>query len=124
MNIGYTILVWFFVLVSAPAWGNVFVQWTNSALPPTSELGMIDLVLTWNGNFSQQAKAARRQGYRVYVKVSLQQAEAAAESGASGLDGIILTVHQSDRAELEKTLPGLRSAHPKLRSADQARLGA
>ena len=115
MNIGYAILVWFFVLVSASAWGDVFVHWTDSALPPVRELGVNDLVLTWNDSLSQQVKAARRQGYRVYVKASLQQAEAAAETGASGLDGIILTVHQSDRAELEKTLPGLRSAHPKLR---------
>ncbi len=115
MNIGYTILVWFFVLVSTSAWGDVFVHWTNSALPPAKELGVNDLVLTWNGSFSQQAKAARRKGYRVYVKVSLQQAEAAAETGASGLEGIILTVRQSERAQLEKALPELRSAHPKLR---------
>ncbi len=115
MNIGDMILVWFFVLVSASAWGNEFVHWTNSALPPARELGMSDLVLTWNDSVSQQVKAARGKGYRVYVKVSLQQAEAAAESGASGLAGIILTVPQSERAQLEKALSELRSAHPNLR---------
>src|ERR1039458_5702879 len=115
MSIGDTILVWVFVLVSTSAWSNVFVHWTSSALPPAKELGLNDLVLSWNDSFSPQVKAARRQGYRVYVEVSLHQAAAAAETGASGLEGIILTVRQSERAELEKSLPKLRSAHPKLR---------
>jgi protein-tyrosine-phosphatase len=115
MSIGDTILVWVFVLVSTSAWSNVFVRWTSSALPPAKELGLNDLVLSWNDSFSPQVKAARRQGYRVYVEVSLHQAAAAAETGASGLEGIVLTVRQSERAELEKSLPKLRSAHPKLR---------
>src|SRR6202043_3998779 len=33
----------------------------------------------------------------------------------TGFEDIILTVRQSERAELEKSLPKLRSAHPKLR---------
>jgi len=115
MSIGDTILVWVFVLVSTSAWSNVFVHWTSSALPPAKELGLNDLVLSWNDSFSPQVKAARRQGYRVYVEVSLHQAAAAAETGASGLEGIVLTVRQSERAELEKSLPKLRSVHPKLR---------
>jgi hypothetical protein len=115
MSICNTILVWVFVLVSTSAWGNVFVHWTSPALPPAKELGFNDLVLTWNDSFSSQVKAARRQGYRVYVEVSLHQAVAAAKTGASGVEGIVLTVRQSERAELEKSLPKLRSAHPKLR---------
>ena len=80
MSIGDTILVWVFVLVSTSAWSNVFVHWTSSALPPAKELGLNDLVLSWNDSFSPQVKAARRQGYRVYVEVSLHQAAAAAET--------------------------------------------
>jgi hypothetical protein len=114
MSIGNTILVWVFVLVSTSAWSNVFVHWTGSALPPAMELGVNDLVLSWNDSFSPQAKAARRQGYRVYVEVSLDLARTAADD-ASGLAGIILTVHRSESAELEKSLPKLRSAHPELR---------
>ncbi len=114
MSIGATISVLVLVLVSTAAWSNVFVHWTNSDLPPAKELGFNDLVLSWNDSFSPQAKAARRRGYRVYVEVSLHQAAAAAET-ASGLEGIILTVRQSERAELETSLPKLRSAHPKLR---------
>jgi protein-tyrosine-phosphatase len=115
MSIGNTILVWVFVFVSTSAWSNVFVHWTDSALPPAMELGVNDLVLSWNDSFSPQAKAARRQGYRVYVEVSLDLAATAAEAGASGLAGIILTVHRSESEELEKSLPKLRSAHPELK---------
>jgi hypothetical protein len=115
MNISDVIRVWVFILVSTSAWSNVFVHWTSPAFPPAKELGFNDLVLTWSDSFSLQAKAAHRQGYRVYVEVPLQQAAAAAESGASGLDGIILIVRPSERAEVEKSLPGLRAAHPKLR---------
>ena len=115
MSIGNTILAWVFVLVSSSAWCNVFVHWTSSALPPAAELGVKDLVLSWNGSLSAQVKASRRQGYRVYVEVSLDQAATAAETGASGLAGIILIVHPSESAELEKSLPKLRAAHPKLR---------
>jgi protein-tyrosine-phosphatase len=115
MNIGHTILVWVFVLASTSAWSNVLVRWTSSALPPAKELGLNDLVLSWNDVLSAQVKAARKQGYRVYVEVPLGQAAAVAETGASDLEGIILTVRQPERAELEKSLPKLRAAHPKLR---------
>ena len=108
MSIRDTILVWVFVLASTSAWSNVFVHWTRSAFPPAKELGLNDLVLSWNDSFSPQVKAARRQGYRVYVEVSLHQAAAAAETAASGLEGIILTVRQSERAELRKSLPKFR----------------
>src|SRR6202011_3377610 len=39
----------------------------------------------------------------------------AATAAETGCEGIILTVRQSERAELEKFLPKLRAAHPKLR---------
>jgi hypothetical protein len=73
------------------------------------------MVLSWSDSFSSQVKAARKQGYRVYVEVSLHQAAAAAETDASEVEGIVLTVRQSERAELDKSLPKLRSAHPKLK---------
>jgi protein-tyrosine-phosphatase len=115
MNMSDTILVWVFVLVATPAWSDVFIHWTSPAVPPANKLGLNELVFSWNESVAAQVKAARRQGYRVYVEVPLHQAAAAAETGASGLEGIILTVRQSEAAELEKSLPRLRSDHPKLR---------
>jgi len=107
--------VWVFILVATPAWSDVFLHCTSAALPPAKELGLNELVFSWNENVSAQVKAARKLGYRVYVEVPLHQAAAAAEMGASGLEGIILTVRQSENAELEKSLPKLRSDHPRLR---------
>jgi len=115
MNIGRTILLWIFVLVSTSAWSNVFVQWTGGAFPPAKELGMNDLVLSWNDSFSSQAKEARKQGYRVYVMTPFHQAQTATEAVASGVEGVILSVRQSERAELEKSLPKLQAANPKIR---------
>jgi hypothetical protein len=115
MNIGDMILVCVFVVVSTSAWSNVLVHWTSSALPPAKELGLNDLVLSWNDNFSSQVKAARRQGYRVCVEVPLADAAAAADAGASDLQGLILTTRQTEGAGLEASLSQLRSAHPKLR---------
>ncbi len=115
MNIGHMTLVWIFVLVSTSAWSDVFVHWTGAAAPPAKELGLNNLVLSWDDNVLTQVKAARRQGYRVYVEVPFAQAAVAAETGASDLEGIILTGRQSERAKLEKSLPQLRSAHPKLK---------
>jgi hypothetical protein len=115
MNIGHTILVWILVLVSTPAWSNIFVQWTGAGFPPAKELGMNDLVLSWNDRFSSQAKEARKQGYRVYVVAPLDQATAATEGGANGVEGVILSVRQSERAELEKLLPRLQADNPKIK---------
>jgi protein-tyrosine-phosphatase len=115
MNVSDRILVWVFILVATPAWSDVFLHCTSAALPPAKELGLNELVFSWNESVSAQVKAARKQGYRVYVEVPLQRAASAAETDASGLEGIILTVRQSEAAELEKSLPKLRLDYPKLR---------
>jgi hypothetical protein len=89
MSIRNRILVGAFVLVCSSAWCNVFVHWTSSSVPPVAELGIDNLVLSWSENISAQVKAARKQGYQVYVEVALDQATGVAET-ASGLAGIIL----------------------------------
>ena len=115
MSIRNAILVWVFVLGSTFVWSEVFVHGSTSPLPPAKELGVSNIVLPWSDNFSRQLKAARAQGYQVYVEVSLDQAATAAKTVASGLAGVILTLHQHESADLEKSLSELRSAHPKLR---------
>lgn len=115
MSIGNSIFLWTFLLISTSAWSTVFIRWTGPALPPARELGLNDLVLSWSENISPRVKAAGRKGYRVYVQASLRHAAAAAETGASGSEGVILAVRHSERAQLERSLPKLRSAHPRLR---------
>jgi len=80
MSIRNRILAAAFVLVCSSAWCNVFVHWTSSTVPPVAELGMNNLVLSWNEDISAQVKAARKQGYQVYVEVPLDQAAGVAET--------------------------------------------
>jgi hypothetical protein len=108
MNASDRILVWVFILVATPAWSDVFLRWTSAALPPAKELGLNEVVFSWTDSLSSQVKAARRLGYRVYVEVPLNRAISAAETGATGLEGIILIARHSETAELEKSLPNLR----------------
>jgi hypothetical protein len=115
MNVSNRILVWVFILVATPAWSEVLLHWTSAALPPAKELGVNELVFSWNDNLSPQVKAARRLGYRVYVEVPLHRASSAAETGATDLEGIILIARESETAELEKSLPKLRLDYPKLK---------
>lgn len=104
-----------FISLTTSAWGGVFIHWTNPAVPPASELGVRDLVVSWSGADSASLKAARKQGYRVYVEVSPQQATPAVTRGEQeGWTGIILTAPQSQRSEVENTVRDLRSAHPRL----------
>jgi hypothetical protein len=86
MNVSDRILVWVFILVAAPAWSEVLLHWTSAALPPAKELGVNELVFSWNDGLSRQVKAARTLGYRVYVEVPLDRATSAAETGATGLE--------------------------------------
>ncbi len=115
MKLRDMILVWVLALVCPSAWGNVFVHWTSSAVPPAKELGLNYLVLSWNDGVLPQVKAARRQGYRVYVEAPLDQAAAAAETGTSDVEGVIVTVRQPERSQLETSLSQLRSAHPNIK---------
>jgi hypothetical protein len=112
MNMRHVILA-LFILLSTSAWSDVFVHWTRPVVPAAAELAINNLVLSWSPDFSSRAKAAHQQGYRVYVEASLNQARTLAEADASDLEAIILNVPASDRAEIEKSLSALRSAHPK-----------
>ena len=114
MNIGAKFLALVFVLVSPSAWGDVLLRWTSADLLPAKELGLNALVLPWSDTVWTQVRAAQKKGYRVYLEVPLRQAPAAAK-GASGLEGIILTARQSETAELNRSLPKLRSAHPNIK---------
>lgn len=117
MRIPRAILVGGFVaLLCSSAWSEVFLHWSNSGLPPAQALGFSSLVISWDGSPSPLLETARKQGYRIYVELSLQQAQAAADNAAkNGWAGIVLKVPQSERDKLDAALPALRSAYPKVK---------
>jgi protein-tyrosine-phosphatase len=106
----------FFVLFSTAGWSSVFVRWTQSDLPPAPDLGISDLVVSWDGKNSSFVKTAKTKGYRVYAEVPLERAATVAKSAVEdGLAGLVLNVADSARAAAESAIQRLRSAHPKLR---------
>jgi hypothetical protein len=106
----------FFLMFSTAARSSVFVRWTQPDLPPARDLGISDLVVSWDRGTSSFVKTAHSQGYRVYAEVTLQQANTAAESvEEKGLAGLVLDIADSDRAAGESAFQRLRSAHPKVR---------
>lgn len=114
--IWHRMVLCFFVMFSTAARSSVFIHWTQPDLPPARDLGINDLVVSWDRGTSSFVKTAHGQGYRVYAEVTLQQAATAAESAeGKGLAGLVLDVADSDRAAGESALQRLRSAHPKVR---------
>ena len=114
--IWHRMVLCFFVMFSTAARSSVFIRWTQPDLPAARDLGISDLVVSWDRGTSSFVKTAHGQRYRVYAEVSLQQAATAAESAeGKGLAGLVLDVADSDRAAGESALQRLRSAHPKVR---------
>ncbi len=114
--IWHRMVLCFFVMFSTAAWSSVFVRWTQPDLPLARDLGISDLVVSWDRGTSSFVKAAQERGYRVYAEVTLQQAATAAESAEErGLAGLVLDVADSDRAAGESAFQQLRSAHPNVR---------
>jgi len=104
------------LLLSACAWGGVFVRWTNTALPRPDALGFTDLLISATGKTSPSSEDARQKGYRVFLEVPLEQAnDTAVKAEKSGLAGIVLNVGQSERDGVEESIRALRSVHPKLK---------
>ena len=117
MNFSKPALFCFLIIFSLSAWGSVFVEWNNAALPPSNALGVTDVVLTSKSGFPAALLAtARKQGYRVYVQTSLNQAEITASSCTkNGCTGVILNVPEAEKANAAESLTRLRSAYPNLR---------
>jgi len=103
------------ITFSSSAWGTVLVKWSEPAPPPASSLGVNDIVYASNIP-PAVLESARKQGYRVYVETPLKESKAASEQCAkAGCAGIILSVSESERADVDQSVNSLRSAYPKLR---------
>lgn len=117
MNFRKLAIFCFSLILAVQAWGSVLVRWSNRTLPPSSALGITDIVLDSKAGFPATLLAtARKQGYRVYVETTLKQASTTAGSCAStGCTGIILNIPEAESAQAQDSLTRLRSTYPKLR---------
>ena len=111
-----TVVLFCCFFIPTPGWASVFIRWTTVPLPPQQELGFKDIVVPLNEGGASLLDAAAKQGYRVYVEASLQQAKAAAERAAKDHSvGLLLALTQAERDAGQTTLAALRSSYPNLR---------
>ena len=110
------VVLLFCVILSPSAWGTILVQWNEATLPPASSLGVNEIVVVWGSDTAPALlAAARKKGYRVYIETPLKQAASATRACAEkSCAGIILSVPQSESAEIDKSIASLHSTYPKL----------
>ena len=100
-------------VIPQTAWGRVFIRWTEPELPQKTLLAH-GLAIPW-GAPPALMERARKQGYRVYAAVTLEQASTAANSSrATGISGIILEAADEEQAKAVIVARDLRLAHPNL----------
>src|SRR5579862_6902477 len=116
MSFKSIIILSFCVIFSAPAWGIVFVEWSDAVLPAPNSLGVNQIVVAWEGGSATELlMTAHKQGYRVYVETPPKQAASAAKACAkTHCAGIFLSVSESESADAAKSIANLHSAYPKL----------
>jgi hypothetical protein len=85
------------LILARSGWCRVLIHWTQPGIPPARSLGVSGVVITWGQNQSFLVKAARQQGYKVYLETTEEQAKAAAAASAQeGLAGIVVKAPGSE----------------------------
>jgi len=102
-------------LAARDAAGKVLVRWTQRAIPAARALGVMEIAIPWSSDAKDLVEAARGKGYQVYLEVTPQQAEAAAEAAAKqGVAGVILAPSPAEQQGAGEVLQKLRHSYPKL----------
>lgn len=107
----------FLLLAVVPAWGRVFLEWTEPAIPSAASIGVKELVIPWGQERVQLMKSARKLGYHVFAEAHSQDAAAAANAAAAnGLAGIIVEGNSDQPAQgaTHELVEKLRHSHPQL----------
>jgi hypothetical protein len=96
--------------VTAPAGAaKVYVRWTQSDVPSATILGVSDLVIPWDDTAKGLVEAAKKQRYRVFLEVKLEEGPAAAEAASTaGIAGIILKGEASEANQVGERASKLR----------------
>jgi hypothetical protein len=103
-------------LVAQPSAAKVYMRWTQKVLPPPKILGVDELVIPWSDEAPNFISEARKQGYRVYVEVKFQDAQAVGdESAKASIAGIILNGADREQSQVEDAAKKLRAAKPRLK---------
>ena len=112
-----TVLSFLLLLAAAPAQGRVFLQWTESAIPPAESMGVKQLVIRWAPGNLILMETARKRGYQVFAEDNPQTASSAADAASkNGLAGIVVASNsdQPDQGTISGLIQALRRSHPGL----------
>jgi hypothetical protein len=115
MRIGRVLGVLLLAVAAPSAMAKVYVRWTQNVVAAPKILGVSDLVIPWSGTALGVVDAAKKEGYRVYLEVGLQQSATAAETGGKeGVAGIFLEGSAAEGDQLEESARNLRAKFPRL----------
>jgi hypothetical protein len=105
------------LIAAAPAWGRVFLEWTEPAIPPPTRIGVRELVVSWTPGNVRLMTTAKSLGYSVFAGVRAADAATAANAAASsGLAGIIVESESGTPGSnsVRELLERLRRSYPRL----------
>jgi hypothetical protein len=107
-----------FILISLvlvpSAWGRVLLRWTQPTVPPSKQLGVTQLVISWNSNSSTFLETAHQQGYRMYVQATPEQVPQIAAPARKLTAGIVLEIAASQQPQAGEILKKFRAQYPSL----------
>ncbi len=119
------VLIGALLLVAQPALCRVWIRWTEPQIPSARSLGVSELVIPWSADGASLIRAARRQGYRVFVETdAAHAAEAAAANRQDSLAGIILDAPENALLPTAQNAAAARAAFDRLLSQLRARFPA
>jgi hypothetical protein len=102
-------------LIASGATAKVLLRWTQSNIPAAKTLGVNEIAIPWNADAKKLVATAKEKGYRVYLEVPAQQAEAIAEAERNAdITGLLLAPTAGEEQSAESLLKKLRNAYPKL----------
>lgn len=108
------LLIVLWVVLAPSAWGRTLLKWTEPALPAPKQLGVTELVIQWDPNADARLKAARAQGYRLFVEAAPDQVEQVVAGSRTSIAGVIVEFAASQLAKADEILAKLRAKHPNL----------
>ena len=114
-GIGCLLLLALMLVLPTRTLGKVYIRWTHSTLPPAKILGADEVVIPWSEHAQSLIAVAKKQGYRVYLEVTLEQSAAVAAAASSGAAGVIVKGKTAEQTQLEGSAEELRAKYPKLK---------
>lgn len=109
------LFLFFWVIQPSSSSAKVLVRWTQPTIPNARSLGVSELVISPDTSSTPFVKAARHEGYKLFIEATPEQATELSRTAArKGITGFIIKVDEAQRTDFDDQLRKLRAANPKL----------